>query len=36
MSGSDASEAAGLGLDHGAEGIVAKGALLLEANADVG
>lgn len=36
MGGPDASEAVGLGLDDGAECIVAKGALLLEVNADVG
>lgn len=36
MGGPGASEAVGLVLDHGAECVVAKGALLLEVNADVG
>jgi len=36
MSGSDPSETEGLGIEQGADGIVAKGALLLAANADVG
>jgi hypothetical protein len=36
MSRPDAGEAAGLGFDNGAEGVLAQGALLLKVDADVG
>ena len=34
MSGADAGEALGSGLDHGAESVVSQGALLLQVAAD--